>query len=518
MKRITSPLAALLRGSPQNVSQMRRQRRRHPSWQLELVVIAGASIGCLSVSAFAQTAASSDPSAPADVRTGPIVIASSSQNSQASPIAAPNTPGIGLQQPGIPAAISALPVNDLYADVEWKGLVFNIPPPRATVDGDFAFREKLATDYGIGYTGWSIDTFTDNLLRHNHHGVQTYSGQKPTGSSSNNADVIVDLSRYGIPDGQIVISGSYLSYSWNPSGPTSLVLNGATYYQTFLNRHIEFKAGLLASNGEFYGTFTGGNLSSGLYGPAGSQYNEAGGTTLGTPTYGADVTVHPTAHFYDRFGVTRSANPSGVLLEHNWNPTATRFSTPNSGVFVLNEVGYKARPGGSGGSTWVRLGTGYSSARYVEQDHSTERSPNNYLIYFNADQQLLQTSQKPNQSYRGLYAGFSIAYVPPNLNLFSQYYEARLYGVGILPSRPFDQVSLVATDTVFSNFAYNIARFAGRLAHNDSKAATLSYSYRLFRGIYLNAAVAYVNNPSPLLYTPSTGSALNVITAIAIFF
>ena len=34
----------------------------------------------------------------------------------------------------------------------------------------------------------------------------------------------------------------------------------------------------------------------------------------------------------------------------------------------------------------------------------------------------------------------------------------------------------------------------------------------------LNAAIGYTNNPTPLYYTPTTGSALNGILGAAFFF
>ena len=43
-----------------------------------------------------------------------------------------------------------------------------------------------------------------------------------------------DLSRYGIPDGQIVVGGIAVYDTWEPAGPNALSLATLTYYQTFL--------------------------------------------------------------------------------------------------------------------------------------------------------------------------------------------------------------------------------------------------------------------------------------------
>ncbi len=481
-----------------------------------LGVLLAASFIC--ASAHAQSASSSRPSAESDSLIDPQLLIASTTSSQGPATPPPGVTSPQATLPGGELPSAPPPASDPYAAVQWKGLIFNLPPPAATVDGDYPLRRKLAEDYGIGYNAWSVNLFYDNVLRHNHSGAQVYNGQKPTGDTLNNVDVVVDLSRYGIPDGQIVVAGVYQNDSWNPGAPTTINLGTLTYYQTLFNKHLEFKAGLIAGTFEFYGSYTGGSLGGGIFGPAGAPFQEAGDTTEGVPTYGAILTGHPTDHIYDKIGILRSANPGGVVLEHNFNPTGTRFSTPNTGAFVINELGYKAQPTPNGGSTWIRFGSAISGAHYTEFDHSRLRGADNYLLYLNADQQILGVSNKPRQAYRGLYAGFSISYVPPNFNLFSQYYEARLYGLGLFPGRPFDQISLVATDSEFSGIAYHAAVAARRTAHRDTQSVTLSYSYSVIHGFLLDAAVGYTNNPSPLTYTSTTGSALNLIAGAALFF
>ena len=416
----------------------------------------------------------------------------------------------------MPTASSNAPYNS-YANYEWKGVNINLPPPSATVDGDlFGFRQKLADDYGIGYIGFSVDTFYDNLLRHDHHGEQAYIGQKPTSLSESFFALTFDLSRYGIPDGQIVAGASYVSTSWNAIGPTVVNLGTLSYYQTLFNKRLEVKVGLLGNVFEYLGEFTGGNFAGGVFGPSGDLSLESGGTAF--PTYGINLTGHITKNIYDKVGVARAVTPLGIVEEHNFNPIGPRFSTPRSGVWVTNEIGYLRAAQPDAPQTWVRAGGVYSSAHYTELDHPDLTSPHNYFLYLLADRQLLQTSSKPGQAYRGLYGGFSAEYVPPNLNFFTSYFEGRLYGLGLLPHRPSDQISLVFTEQFFSSNLYGQLRLAHQLAHDDSKAITGSYSFNLFRGFYVNAALAYIDHPSPLTYSPTTGSALNVAGGIAFFF
>ena len=430
------------------------------------------------------------------------------------PTAVPNA----AYPPTMATPSSAAP-HDPYAKYEWKGLIVNLPPPPDTVDGNlFGYRQKLADDYGIGYYGLSSDTFYDNVLRHDHHGPQSYIGQKPTSFLENVFVLTFDLSRYGIPDGQIVAGTSYFASSWNTIAPTEINLGQLSYYQTLFNKRLEVKVGLLGNIFEYLGEFTGGSLAGGVFGPSGQPLLEAGGSVVAFPTYGINVTAHITRSVYDKFGIARGVTPLGIVDEHNFNPTGTRFSTPRTGAWVINEAGYlhPAEPGAP--ETWVRAGGVFSGSRYTELDHPELTSNRNYFLYLLADRQLWQISSEPDQAYRGLYAGFSAEYLPPNLNFFAEYYEVRLYGLGLLPHRPFDQVSVVATDTFFSSFAYSEARSAQQMAHSDSKAITGSYSFHLLPGFYVSAALQYINHPTPLTYTSSSGSALNVISGVTLFF
>lgn len=490
----------------------------HAGIVLILTALAGAAAQAQTLTTSDATVADNSPAGPdqGTPSSKPKTVVPLSAAGAAVPGAAPNT---AFAPPATPVATTGASQSDPYANYRWKGIIINLPPPSNTIDGDlFGYRQKLADDYGIGWIGGSITTFYDNVLRHDHHAAQSYNGQKPTVLSTNFLTATIDLSRYGIPDGQIAVTGEYQSTSWNAGGPTTLSLGQLSYYQTLFDKRVELKIGLLSSNFAYLGSYAGGSLNGGVFGPSGSLSIETGTTTTATATYGFNITGHITKYVYDQFGVARSGNPGGLVLEHNYNPTATRFSTPNTGAWVINEFGYLRPAARDTPQTWVRLGSSYSAAHYVELDHSSRASPGNYFVYLLGDRQILQVSSKPREAYRGLYVGASAEYVPPNLNRFSQYYEARIFGLGLLPHRPVDQVSLVLTDTVFSDFLYGEAIAAHHPAHTDSKAITGSYSFNVVRGVYLSAGLAYVNHPTAVTYTSSTGSALNAITSLAIFF
>jgi hypothetical protein len=49
-----------------------------------------------------------------------------------------------------------------------------------------------------------------------------------------------DLSRYRISDGQIVVGGIYNFDTWEPGGPNASSLATLSYYQTVLNKQLEY--------------------------------------------------------------------------------------------------------------------------------------------------------------------------------------------------------------------------------------------------------------------------------------
>jgi len=278
------------------------------------------------------------------------------------------------------------------------------------------------------------------------------------------------------------------------------------------------KIGLLSNSLEYLNNLTGANYAGGVFGPTGFLLTETGSSEAPFPTYGINVNVHVTKTIYDKIGVARSVSALGSVAEHGFNPTGARFATPRSGVWVINELGYLQPPEPGILKTWIRGGADYNGSPYTKLANAPFTSRGNHLFYLVADQQLWQESSTAEQAYRGVYAGFSVEYSPSRLNLFSQDYEARVYSLGLLPSRPFDQASFVFGKSLFSSALFNELRSAGQKVHSDSNSYTGSYSYHLVPGIYLNAALQYVDNPTPLVYQSNSGSDLNIIFGATVFF
>jgi porin len=406
-----------------------------------------------------------------------------------------------------------------FESLRVKGLNITLPGPQDTIDPDFeGIRSSLAS-LGIGYSGWSSNSFYNNMLpaERETFGQQAYNGQKPTFFTNNVMLLTYDLSRYGIPDGQIVLGGVYNFDTWAPAGPNALSLATLSYYQTFLNKQVELKVGYLANALEFWGPFLAGNLAASIFGPSASIPVEAGINAPAWTTPAINIKINGPAGFYNKLGIQRASSPDGLFVEKIDNPTGLKWSTPNSGVLAINEFGYlkQAAPGQL--ATWVRAAPMFNTNRSIDYAFGG-RGTGNYAAYFLADQQLVQLAPIASQAARGFYAGVTAMYAPPEFNRFSQYYELRLYGIGLLPSRPGDMLSLVVARNVFSRYLVDAALQGGQLAHDGSLSITAAYTAPIAPGVRAGIGLGYTDHPTPVVYTPQTGSALNILANVITFW
>ena len=354
---------------------------------------------------------------------------------------------------------------------------------------------------------------------------QQYWGQRPSLLNDSLAFLTYDTSRYGIPDGQISISGQYSWSSQQHYLYNKLSLNGLAWYQTLFNKALEVKIGYIANGTEWIGTVVGGNFASPFGASAFIPY-EMGLTQTPTVQPTARGTWHITDTLYDQFGVMRSMpvhGPTGDIFfdDGYYNPSGFRFEVPNGRLLAMNELGYKNEAAPNIPSTWIRAGAQYNTSKFVNyQTGGTTTGVG--AGYFLADRQLWQIApQSPFTAYRGIYAGVSAMYAPPENNAFSQYYEGRLYYIGLFDSRPRDQLVLVYSHNVFSRYAADLANkfsaFTGVSARHASNSITTAYTANLMPGIYATAGVVYTDHPS-FPYTKTEGSTFSFLYSLFTVF
>ncbi|WP_082656278.1 carbohydrate porin [Bradyrhizobium valentinum] len=408
-----------------------------------------------------------------------------------------------------------------FENLREKGMWLNIPGPADTIDHDKGGVRSALAEVGIGYVGGTVISLVDNQLPNAASATtanQLYMGQDSTFSTVNFMIVTYDLSRFGIPDGQIVVGAEQQYWTWKPGGPDRVGLNTLAYYQTFFDRKLELKMGYLRNVNEFAGTLVGGNAGASVLAPSSNILYQAGMSNNAAPTPALNVKYNFDDHLYDKVSIQRSISPDGQYAQITENPTGLSWSTANAGILLLDEIGYKNKAAPGLPETWLRAGAGFNNSTYKNLQYPQQsRADANSVYYVAADRQLWQ-SDVQGSAYRGIYGGFSVMYAPPDLNKVSQYYELRLYAKGLFDSRPSDQIAIVATNTVWSNFAVDAALAKGNLVHRDSTAILGTYTAHLAPGIYASVGLAYINNPTSITHTRQTGHALNLLVSTSIFF
>ena len=417
----------------------------------------------------------------------------------------------------------------LADSLKYRGWIVPLPGAADTIDqGLSGFRDQLA-QLGISYFGFSDTTYQDNLIHHGHPpGVNSslpqnskqeqYSGQLPTYTTANTIFVMYDLARYGIPDGQIAVSGSLLETNWNPGDPDGIGIGQLSYYQTLLNKTLEIKAGYLTNNLEYLGTQVGGSLSAGLFGVSAAIPFETGQNLGSFPTPAVNVKVNFPDNVYTKFGVQRGTSPRGLQEERLENASGVRFALPDTSALFIDETGYRVNATPGVMSTWIRAAANYTASRYPNLLTGVYHQ-GNYGLYFLADRQFLQSAPgNPRTAYQGLYAGITAMFAPNNINAFTQYYEARVYQFGMIPGRPFDFASFVYNRNVFSGRLVHELSSFGELTHGSANTSTLSYSAHVVHGVNVNFGVSYTDNPVPIVYQTTSGSSLSLLANLFIWF
>ena len=131
----------------------------------------------------------------------------------------------------------------------------------------------------------------------------------------------------------------------------------------------------------------------------------------------------------------------------------------------------------------------------------------NWCAYLFADHQFTFTQPDSRIPIKGIYVGGTCAYAPPKQNVFSQYYEARIYGFGLFPTRDLDQWEVSVDYNKWSSYASRAVNSLGATSYGDSTAVNIGYTARLRPGLYFGPVVSYIKHPA---FTPRLNDALAV--------
>lgn len=445
----------------------------------------------ISLPAYAQTAqagakpgtAPTSATPPQDVGNGPQSAAVPTPADD--PAAVPATAAINrpATTPADFARIDALTEPGLA--IVYPGMYDSILQDRG------GWRSTLA-DAGVSLTVRNTSIVAYDLLQNNRPAKpQAYNGQKLTLQTAGTFfSLAVSLDRFGLGDTKLLGSGIYYATSWAPDGPTKLGIRQLALYHSFANKAVEVKVGYQPNYIEFIGVLTGGSplLTTGLSSLVPVQVGLSA-DPVGAPTF--NLTLNGKNGLYFKGGVQRSASPLGQIYEVRNNGIGLDFGAKRARALYIAEFGVKRAAAAGQPQVWLRTGALYNTSdytRYVDGKYS-----DNWSLFALGDYQVKQVD--PQAPYRGVYFGASVFYAPPAVNVYSQYYEARAYTVGLFDARPADSITLNINYSRFSPAAR--ANLLTQLVETprDQFQVSTSYSTHVARGVYVSPSLAYVKNP-----------------------
>ncbi|MFB8344617.1 carbohydrate porin [Brucella cytisi] len=344
-------------------------------------------------------------------------------------------------------------------------------------------------------------------------GLQLYGGQKPTYTSSGTISFTHDLEKYGLPYGSLFLFAPVINYnSFSDGGITGAYISQMSGLVPFYDNRIIVQFGYYNLSAQFYGQTIGNNFAASALGPQSVILNGLGAGGL-KPTPAFDIRMYsPSKRFYNHFGVARSISPLGIFADAHHNSSGLSFATPDAGVVLIDEVGYRVEASADTRKIWLRSGAVYNTSEYPHLNDPDENS-NNLGFYGVGDIQLTQ----PNTSlpYQGWYINGRVDWSLEEVNAFAYDWGATLYRLGTFRTRPYDVFSLGISTSYFSRYAQQAAKSAGIKPATSSGSYSASYTYRLRQGAYIQSALTYTDNPT---FAPVRKGALNAHIGLTLFF
>jgi|GEM_PF-1411572 porin len=433
---------------------------------------------------------------------------------------------------------------------DWKSVPY--PSIGDTLDPEFAGIRPYLAEHNIGitllYPGSHFDYNVKNPPMYGAYGApynqsiaagtkQQYTGQRPEYMSGPYAYLT-----YNIPSThtQFVVGATdCLVTSEALYGCSNLRMTGAYVNQQFFKSKVQLSAGYLTEAWGSVGMYTGGNMAGTTLGVNSILPAEAGQNEPQHMTPAATLRWDVTKHVYGVVGVQRSMSPD-YNESNQHDAIGLRFSVPDAKAFEELELGYKRESAPGIKKFWLRLDGFYNSSHYFDYRAGsaaylaflnnnrlqTNRTNNNFASSNGVDYQFTQPDRV--LPFRGLYAGGTVQYAPPQQNLYTAYYEARAYYLGLFKSRPLDMWTLMVNNTEFSKIAINTFQHTadyhvsipgtpiGQTTADDGQTNySVTWLAHLRSGLWSDVGLMYTEHPT---VAPKVPNALVVSVGFSTYF
>jgi porin len=341
---------------------------------------------------------------------------------------------------------------------------------------------------------------------------QVYVGDRFFEKAQANPILTYDMRHFHLRGAQLNMGAVFEWVNWNKAGPRSAGMTTFYLYKAFGEGRFELKAGYIINQFEFLGLNVGGSVAGSSQGVYAVLPFEVGLSQGPEPAPGLNLKLKAPAHLYIKTGLQRGLDAAGGQATVARNATGFRFDPKGDKLLTIAEGGFNRDTAADSHQTWIRTGYLHNTTPY-SNSRTGGVSSGNYCAFFLADHQFFRSSvEHPDQ---GFYAGVSAMAVPADMNVYSQYYEARLYREAPFRSRPFDMFSVVATRSVYSRDTIRNLEAQGQTVWHNSSSITGSYSIHPARGAYVAMGASYVTGPA---VTPHVPNALTATIQGSFFF
>jgi porin len=279
-------------------------------------------------------------------------------------------------------------------------------------------------------------------------------------------------------------------------GETFRLVNLA-YLQKLFDDRLEFRIGRIATGDDFLvSPYNYVFVQNGFDGnPVGIFFNSPGMTAYPNDTWGARVTLRPTARTYIMGGVY-NGDPS---IRDNDNH-GVDFSIDGP-LFAIVEIAYQPNslPGDRGLIGNYKAGFWYDNSRFTNFNTGKfERG--NWGFYTLFDQVLVRFGEQGSHRGFGIAGSFLVS-PDQSVSQMPYFFTAALVTRGIFPSRPLDVAGL---GVVFGSFSDDLQDSQQRAQLLDPKigvqrhetAVELTYRFALFKSaLYFQPDLQYIIRP-----------------------